>query len=148
MIRRISAMLLAVASLFGATVAMAAPAQAFGCTYNNVCLWSDADGNGYVRNDFNSRSSWSNIYYGGSSKPLYQGDGVADNVSSIDNWDPDTGVSVYYNSGYVGPCFMVMANGEVSNMGWVTLSYGGKKANDNMNSHKFSYDCVGNSFDF
>ncbi|MFE5485258.1 hypothetical protein [Streptomyces sp. NPDC056527] len=137
------------ASLFGAGVAMAAPSQAASCTYNNVCLWSDSDLNGAKRNDFNSRPNWSTISYdGGAFVALYRGDGVVENVSSIDNWDPDTGVSVYYNSGHVGPCFMVMANGEVSNMAWVTLSYGGKKANDNMNSHKFSYDCVGNSFDF
>ncbi|WP_244315447.1 peptidase inhibitor family I36 protein [Streptomyces albidochromogenes] len=127
---------------------MAAPAQAFGCTYNNVCLWSDSGHNGYVRNDFNSRTNWSQISYdGGAFKPLYQGDGVIDNVSSIDNWDPDTRVSVYYNSGYFGPCFKVEANGAVSNMASIYIT-SSKTANDNMNSHKFSNECLGATYNF
>ncbi|MFD5097568.1 peptidase inhibitor family I36 protein [Streptomyces albidochromogenes] len=139
------------ASLAGAGVAMAAPAQAASCTYNNVCLWSDADFNGYKRNDFNSRPNWSQISYdggiGGAFKPLYEGDGAIDNVSSVDNWDPDTKVSVYYNSGYFGPCFKVAANGAVSDMASIYIT-SSKTANDNMNSHKFSNECLGATYNF
>lgn len=147
MIRRTSAMLLATASLFGAAVAMAAPAQADVCTPENVCLWSDGNFKGEKRDDFNSRTNWSTITYGGTSLPLYRGDNVISNVSTIDNWDPDTKVSVYYNSGYAGPCFRVAAYGRVSDMSGITLS-NGKSANDVMNSHRFGDWCNGATYDY
>src|SRR5262245_40763339 len=108
MIRRISAMLLAAASLFGASVAMAAPAQAYTCTPDNACLYSDSGFWGMVRDDFSSRPNWSQVYYIGG-PALYQGDYHLDNVSSISNWDYDTKISVFYNSGYAGPCFKIAA---------------------------------------
>jgi hypothetical protein len=141
-------MLLAVASLFGAGVAMAAPAQAASCTYDHVCLYSDSNFTGYKRDDYNSRHNWGIIYYDGTSVvPLYRYDNAILNVSSVDNWDPDTGVSVFYNSGQVGPCFRVVAYGTASNMASVILS-SGKQANDVMNSHNFSEQCAGNSYNF
>ncbi|MCX4783234.1 hypothetical protein [Streptomyces sp. NBC_01264] len=148
MIRRTSATLLAVASLFGAGIVMAAPAQAI-CTTDNVCLYADSDFNegGYKRDDFSSRTNWSNITYGGTGIALYRGDNVVSNVSSIDNWDWDTKVSVYYNSGYAGPCFKVSAYGHLSNMADIYLS-NGKYANDVMNSHNFSDNCAGTTYNF
>lgn len=139
-------MLLAVASLFGAGVAMAAPAQA-SCTPDNVCLYSDANYQGMKRDDFSSRNNWSNITYGGTSIALYRGDNVVSNVSSMDNWDVDTRISVYYNSGYAGPCFKVEAYGTVSNMASIYLNTG-KAANDVMNSHNFTNNCSGSVYSF
>ncbi|MEV7611635.1 peptidase inhibitor family I36 protein [Streptomyces sp. NPDC089799] len=147
MIRRISAMLLAAASLFGATVAMAAPAQAALCTSDNACLWSDSGFTGHKRDDYTSRPSWFIFYDNNNYNRLYQEDGVVDNVSSIDNWDPDTRISVYYNSGYAGPCFKVEAYGAVSNFEQITLG-NGMKSNDRMNSHKFSNECVATTYNF
>ncbi|MDD9378883.1 hypothetical protein M8Z33_19900 [Streptomyces sp. ZAF1911] len=147
MIRRTSAMLLAAASLFGAVVAMAAPAQAADCTEDNVCLWSDSGHTGYLRDDYQSRDNWSIISYEYAGWRLYAGDGNPANVSSIDNWDPDTRVSVYYNSGFAGPCFKVAAYGAVTNMASITLS-SGKTANDNMNSHNFTNNCNGTTYNF
>ncbi|MEV7611636.1 hypothetical protein [Streptomyces sp. NPDC089799] len=147
MIRRISAMLLAATSLFGAGVAMAAPAQADVCTPDNVCLWSGGNWTGDKRDDYSSRTNWANITYGGTSLPLYRGDNVVSNVSTIDNWDMDTRVSVFYNSGYAGPCFKVEKYGRVSDMSYITLS-SGKNANDVMNSHRFGDWCSGTTYDF
>ncbi|MFD6888233.1 peptidase inhibitor family I36 protein [Streptomyces sp. NPDC059957] len=127
---------------------MAAPAQAQGCTQDNVCLWSDSGYSGYLRDDFNSRSNWSTITYDHApTRLLYAGDGAVNNVSSMDNWDPDTQVSVYYNSGYAGPCFNIAAYGSVGNMASIILS-SGKYANDNMNSHKFGGACTGPVYNF
>ncbi|MCX4783236.1 peptidase inhibitor family I36 protein [Streptomyces sp. NBC_01264] len=147
MLRRTSAMLLATASLVGAGVAMGAPAQAVPvCTPDNACFYSDANFTGFERDDFTSRSNWSAITYDyAPTRLLYAGDGVADNVSSVNNMDPDTKISVYYNSGYAGPCFKVAAYGLVDNFAKITLS-SGRTANDNMNSHNFSNNCAGNTY--
>ncbi|MEV7611637.1 peptidase inhibitor family I36 protein [Streptomyces sp. NPDC089799] len=147
MIRRISATLLAAASLLGAGAALAAPAQAASCTIQNACLYSDGNFTGHKRDDLYSRTNWGNITYDGTSIPLYQGDGVINNVSSIDNWDPDTRVSVFYNSAYAGPCFKIAAYGSASNLGNINIGVG-SSANDKMNSHKFGDACVGNMYDF
>lgn len=146
MTRRLSAMLLAVASLFGAGVVMAAPAQAY-CNYDKVCLSEDAGWLGYTREDYYSRPKWSDVSYPGSIIPLYQFDGADSNVSSIENTDPDTPVSVYYNSGYAGPCFRVAKYGIVSNMASIKIT-SSKYANDNMNSHQFSNSCFGGLYNF
>ncbi|MFD7321161.1 hypothetical protein ACFV9D_08705 [Streptomyces sp. NPDC059875] len=148
MIRRISAMLLAVASLFGVGVVTAAPTQAASCTPDNACLYSDADFGGYKRDDYSSRHNWEIIYYPGTPDiPLYRGDGYLFNVSSIDNWDTDTRISVYYNSQHFGPCFKIAAYGYVSNMAYINLS-NGKTANDVMNSHLFGNNCSGTVYNF
>ncbi|MEU9298427.1 hypothetical protein [Streptomyces sp. NPDC048266] len=148
MIRRISAMLLAAASLFGAGVITAAPAQAASCTPDNACLYSDADFGGYKRDDYSTRTNWANIYYPGTPNiPLYAGDNYIFNVSSMDNWDTDTRISVYYNSAHWGPCFKIAAYGYVSNMAYITLS-NGKQANDVMNSHLFGDNCSGTVYNF
>ncbi|MFG3491775.1 hypothetical protein [Streptomyces sp. NPDC047972] len=148
MMRRVSAMLVAVASLFSAGVTLAAPAQAYTCTPDNACLYSDSDFTGYVRDDYSSRTNWGNIYYSGTpSIPLYAGDNFLFNVSSIDNWDADTRISVYYNSAHWGPCFKIAAYGYVSNMAYITLS-NGKSANDVMNSHLFGDNCSGTVYNF
>ncbi|MEU9298428.1 hypothetical protein [Streptomyces sp. NPDC048266] len=148
MTRRISAMLLAAASLFGAGFAMAAPAQAASCTPDNACLYSDADFSGYIRDDYSSRSSWESINYDGAPNILlYWGENNPRNVSSVDNWDTDTRISVYYNSQWLGPCFKIAAYGYVSNMAYITLS-SGKSANDVMNSHLFGNNCSGTVYNF
>ncbi|MFJ9943612.1 hypothetical protein [Streptomyces erythrochromogenes] len=146
MIRRISAMLLAVASLFGAGVVMAAPAQAY-CNSQHACFYENLGYTGMQRTDFYSRTSWANIAYAGTSIPLYKGDGVPENVTSIENADTDTKLSVYYNSGNLGPCFMIAAYGSVYNMAAIYVK-SGTQANDNMNSHRFSNSCLGNTYDF
>ncbi|MFG2291839.1 hypothetical protein [Streptomyces sp. NPDC048603] len=147
MIRRTSAALLAAASLFGAGVAMAAPAQAYNCTWDNVCLHSDSDFNGLYRDDFSSRPNWSQITYYGGQPAVYQGDYNPDNVSSINNMDPDSRVSVFYNSGYAGPCFKIADYGRVKNMASIYIT-STKQANDNMNSHRFGDSCLGSTYNF
>ncbi|MGW1775072.1 hypothetical protein [Streptomyces sp. NPDC002104] len=148
MAQRISAMLLAAASLASGAVLMAAPAQAASCTPDNACLYSDSDFGGYKRDDYSSRSKWEDIYYAGTPNiPLYWDDNYLFNVSSIDNWDTDTRISVYYNSQWLGPCFKIAAYGYVSNMAYITLS-SGKQANDVMNGHLFGNNCSGTVYNF
>ncbi|MEU9302875.1 hypothetical protein [Streptomyces sp. NPDC048269] len=140
-------MLLAVVSLFGAGIALAGPAQAY-CDYDHACFYSNSNFEGWKRRDYNSQLNWRNLAYDNNGNaPLYYTDGYPSNVSSIENEDPDTKLSVYYNSGNLGPCFMVAANGSVSNMGGIYIK-SGMTANDNMNSHKFSNSCLGNTYNF
>jgi hypothetical protein len=95
-------------------------------------------------NNFNSQQNWGSIHYDGTSVRLWAGDGVSNNVSSLDNWDFDSNVAVYYHSGYTGPCFTVAAGGEVSNFAQVPLNSSEvphRNANENMNSHHFNRTC-------
>jgi hypothetical protein len=128
----------AVVGLVG--LAGAGTAQAAPCTYDNACLWANINYTGYRFNNFYSQSSWANIRYDGTSVPLYRGDGVSTNVSALDNWDPDSTIAVYYNSGYRGPCFTVAAYGSASDFTRVRLT-DGTGANDRMNSHRFNVRC-------
>ncbi|WP_426362480.1 hypothetical protein [Streptomyces sp. E-08] len=147
MMRRISAMVVAAASLLGAGVTMAAPAQAASCTPDNACLYSNSDFTGYKRDDYNSRHNWEIITYPGSpSIPLYAGDNYLYNVSSIDNWDVDTRISVYRAPYHQGPCFKIATYGSVSNLAYITLS-SGQNANDVMDAHLFGNNCSGTVYD-
>jgi hypothetical protein len=140
-----AAMIVGAATLFGFT----GTASAIGpCTADNACLWSAANFTGMRFNNFNSQPSWHNITYDGTNVRLWERDGVANNVSSLDNWDLDSTIAVYYNSGYAGPCFTVAAGGQASNFAQIPL--GGVpngRANDNMNSHHFNQRC-GAVYDF
>jgi hypothetical protein len=146
MLRHALGVPLAVLALVGTGIAVAAPAQAE-CAFDHACMHSDAGFGGYEREDYNSRNSWANILYDGTSIPLYAGDYVPSNVSSIENRDPDSVISVFYNSGWAGPCFKIAANGAVSNMDGIALT-NGKAANDNMNSHRFGNYCSGTTYNF
>jgi hypothetical protein len=125
-----------------ATVAVVAPADAAlaSCRTDYACLYSNADFGGYKYETFYSTTNLGNVNYGGTSLPLYSGDGVNSNVSSLDNWDFDSPITVYYNSGYRGPCFEIPAGGAKYDFASVRLS-NGKTANDNMNSFHFNYHC-------
>ncbi|MGW7428162.1 hypothetical protein ACWGIN_01280 [Streptomyces sp. NPDC054861] len=147
MIRRTSAMLVAAASLFTAGVAMAAPAQAASCTPDNACLYADSDFTGYKRDDYNSLHNWENVTYPGTPNiPLYAGDNYIFNVSSLDNWDVDTRISVYRAPYFMGPCFKIANYGSVTNFAYITLS-GGQNANDVMGGHRFGNQCSGTVYD-
>ncbi|MGW2304764.1 hypothetical protein [Streptomyces sp. NPDC001809] len=147
MMRRTAAMLVAVASLFTAGISMTAPAQAAACTPDNACLYSDSDFGGLKRDDYSSRSSWASTSYDGFPDAfLYWSENHPLNVSSLDNWDVDTRVSVYYNSQWLGPCFKIANYGSVTNFAYITLS-GGKNANDVMASHLFGNNCSGIVYD-
>jgi hypothetical protein len=139
-------------TLLAAAVAVASAAGVVGftgtasaqgpCTVDNACLWSGTNFSGMRFNNFYSQPSWHNVRYDGTNVPLWARDGVAANVSSLDNWDFDSTIAVYYNSGYGGPCFTVAAGGMVSNFARVPLSgVPGGNANENMNSHHFNRRC-------
>jgi hypothetical protein len=113
---------------------------AVACTYDNACLYSNPSFGGYVFNNYNSQPNWGAVRYDNGSYALWRGDGVGTNVSSLDNWDPNSRIAVYYNSQYRGPCFTVAAYGSASDFRRVTLS-NGSNANDRMNSHRFNYTC-------
>lgn len=138
---RIRAALLAASVIMLGLVGVTGTANAAGpCTFQNACLWSGINFTGSRFNNFNSQPNWGNIRYDGTSVPLYRGDGVGTNVSSLDNWDPDSTIAVYYNSGYRGPCFTVAAFGQVSDFGRARLT-DGTGANERMNSHHFNVRC-------
>ncbi|MFI5530433.1 peptidase inhibitor family I36 protein [Kitasatospora sp. NPDC051853] len=132
--------LLALTTVAGVGVGVGTAHANPSCPDAYACLYSDAGFSGYKRTDFNSRSSWAAVTYDGTSIPLYRGDGVLTNVSSLDNWDKVKPIAVYYNSGWAGPCFTVAVFGQVSDFGGIVLP-NGKSANDNMNSHRFGYTC-------
>jgi hypothetical protein len=133
------AVMLAVGVVTAAVVV--GPAQAaFACSTGNACLYSDADFRGHHYETFYSTPNLGNVRYAGTSVPLYAGDGVLNNVSSLDNWDFDHPIAVYYNSGYRGPCFNIPTGGSNRDFSTVRLS-NGKSANDNMNSFHFNYHC-------
>ncbi|MFD8205288.1 hypothetical protein ACFV2S_02565 [Streptomyces sp. NPDC059695] len=147
MMRRVSAMVVAAASLLGAGITMAAPAQAASCTPDNACLYSDSDFEGLKRDDYRSQSSWASIHYDGFPDAyLYWSENWPLNVSSVDNWDVDTRISVYYHSQWTGPCFKIANYGSVSNLAYVTLS-SGQNANDVMDAHLFGNNCSGTVYD-
>ena len=137
---KIKSVLLAVGVAIAGLAGFTGTASAAPCTYDHVCLWSNAGFTGYKYDTFYSQPNWGNLRYAGTSIPLYRGDGVATNVSSLDNWDPDSTVAVYYNSLYRGPCFTVAAYGSASDFTRVRLT-DGTVANDRMNSHHFNRLC-------
>jgi hypothetical protein len=125
---------------FAGTVTAESEVAPYQCTRDNACLYSNPRFTGYVRDDFYSRPNWGAIYYDNGPYVLWRGDGVSTNVSSLDNWDLDSRIAVYYNSRYRGPCFTVEAAGAVSDFRQVRLS-DGSNANDRMNSHHFNRTC-------
>ncbi|RSM64467.1 hypothetical protein DMH04_51255 [Kibdelosporangium aridum] len=141
---RIKAALLAAAAVAGlATVGLATTATtaaAAPCTLNNACLWSNPGFGGYRFNNFYSQSNWGAVNYDGTTVRMWRGDGVATNVSALDNWDSDSRIAVYYNSGYRGPCFTVANFGSASDFRRVRLT-DGTNANERMNSHHFNRTC-------
>ncbi|MFD4668890.1 peptidase inhibitor family I36 protein [Lentzea sp. NPDC058450] len=107
------------------------------CTYDHACMYSAANYTGLKRDDGFSRRNWGEITYSGSSIALYRGDGSQQNVSSMQNRDPNSYIAVFYNSNYGGSCFRIKPNGSVPNFQSIPLSRGGD-ANDRMNSHEFN----------
>src|SRR4051794_11110970 len=86
-------------------VATAPQASAATCPTGHSCFWSDANYSGLKWDDGGRNTpDWGAVHYIGTNIPLYGGDGVDTNVSSMVNRDVDSYVSVYYNSGYHGPC--------------------------------------------
>jgi len=139
---RIKATLLALGVAVASLVGLSGTANA--CTAadgGHSCLYSAANFSGSRWDDgAKSTQKWADHYYIGTKVKLYAGDGSLSNVSSMRNYDPNSTVAVYYNSGYAGPCFTIAANGRVSNFMSITLS-SGKSANDNMNSHQYNERC-------
>ncbi|MFH9728561.1 hypothetical protein ACH4M4_37290 [Streptomyces sp. NPDC017254] len=85
-------------------------------------------------------------FAGSAGIPLYAGDNHLYNVSSIDNWDVDTRISVYRSPYHMGPCFKIANYGSVTNLAYITLS-SGQNANDAMDSHLFGNNCSGVVYD-
>lgn len=139
---RIKAALLAVGLAVSGLVGLAGTANA--CTTEDgghTCMYSAADLTGFRwDDDAKSTERWADHSYIGTSVRLYAGDGVPNNVSSMDNWDRDSTVAVYYNSRYRGGCFTIAAYGQVSNMARIRLT-DGTNANDRMNSHHYNRTC-------
>ncbi|MGF1340716.1 MULTISPECIES: hypothetical protein [unclassified Streptomyces] len=122
-----------------------ASASSHTCTYDNACLYENAELEGMYLDSNSSLAMWSLSRYAGQpdtyGKSPYMGDGVKTNASSLDNWDIDSVIGVFYNSSYRGPCFTVGAYKRAMNFKSVTLSSGGGVANDRMNSHQFNNAC-------
>jgi hypothetical protein len=139
---RIKAALLAVGLAVSGLVGLAGPANA--CTAadgGHTCLYSAAGFSGSRWDDGAlSTEKWADHSYIGTSVRLYAGDGSLSNVSSMSNWDFDSNVAVYYNSGFRGGCFTIAAGGQVSDMARIRLS-DGTNANDRMNSHHYNRTC-------
>ncbi|GAA1138644.1 hypothetical protein F4556_007031 [Kitasatospora gansuensis] len=112
------------------------------CPTEYACMYSDAGYEGFKRVDFYSQKSWRNVTYDGTGIPLYRGDGVPTNVSSMQNRDTAKYVAVYYNSNQTGPCFSIASFAGVYDFSWIGLS-NGLAANDNMNSYLFTYKSCG-----
>jgi hypothetical protein len=126
-----------------AAVAVVAPADAAlaACKTGDACLYSNAGFQGYKYQTFYSTPNLGSVRYdNAASVPLYSGDGMGTNVSSLDNWDFDHPITVYYNSGYRGACFEIPTGGSARDFSTIRLS-NGLSANDNMNSFHFNRHC-------
>lgn len=140
---RIKAALLAVGIAVSGLVGIAGTANA--CTSadgGHACLYPARDFGGGAKWDDGalSTANWGAHTYIGTSIRLYAGDGSLSNVSSMRNYDTNSNVAVYYNSGYRGGCFTIAAGGRVSDFARVRLS-DGTNANDRMNSHHYNRTC-------
>jgi Peptidase inhibitor family I36 len=121
--------------------AVVGPAEAaLACSTGDACLYSAANFGGYHYETFYSQPNLGNVRYAGTQIPLYAGDHVPSNVSSLDNWDFEHPIAVYYNSGYRGPCFEIPTGGAERNFANRRLS-NGLSANDDMNSFHFNRHC-------
>jgi len=138
---RISSVLATVGLMMASLLSFAGTGKAAVCTYDHSCMFSNASLTGYWYDDGGlSRPHWDAVAYRSTSIRLWAGDGVYNNVSSMDNWDPNSTVAVYYNSNYAGACFTIRAYGTVHDFSFVTLN-NGTRANDRMNSHRYNYNC-------
>ncbi|QUQ64749.1 peptidase inhibitor family I36 protein [Kutzneria sp. CA-103260] len=140
----ISKVLIVAAAVSGLAVTAALPASAAPtCPAGHSCFWSGANYTGYKWDDGgHSTPNWGAVHYTGTNIPLWGGDGLETNVSSMINRDVDSYVSIYYNSGYHGPCAFVVPNGNVPDFRRVTLP-DGTPMNDRMNSHRYNDHCSG-----
>ena len=131
MMKRIAAAACGAALVIGGLVASAPPALAANQDkhidlYEMAYYYSPNLKNAFSDFSIDIPSLSGYTFIGGSGKPGF-GQAVRNNAASVDNWDPDYRVRVWYSPNYQG------ANETVAKFGWKNLA---GLRNDNA-SHKF-----------
>ncbi|MGW5125737.1 hypothetical protein ACWEQ7_17080 [Streptomyces sp. NPDC004069] len=101
----------------GTGLATAGTASAAGdfCSSGNACLHYNSDYKGAFYKQYAAISNYANYYFSAS----YAGSNgaglsVKNNTASVDNWDFNYGIRLYYNSNYAGAYQSIGAGGQAN----------------------------------